>query len=425
MKRLICLVMALVLLCGVSVALGEAKQIDFKTKRNIKIHSAGLNTDPNEMIQQGISPTTGRKLDELEIPNGFSGTVVTGLYQPTMVQVSNSSNGFNDEDGIKKGGDIFRMAPIYGNYADVVYEVAQTSNGSSTRMTMLFCDTIPTVVGFIRSTRFTHVKLLKEWNCNLISSGYPTYMDTQEFWNSYKISNPLGPNRITDPGPVYIGGVDGGRPWRKFYGEITDLSGAGSHRKIFFVADLVNDVVPKDKVYTNHTWLFADELPEGGDDATFIDVKFGQTYDTNSVLQYNEDDRLYYRVVNVRQNGEQIYRSSTVNVTDIKRESARDGYAYVTANRELGEPITFTNVIVQGIETKWPGSEIPDPQLVGSGNADYFMGGKHYEGVWERKDIDSRTVYYDANGNELQLQRGKTLIILMNYNSDHTGVSYE
>jgi hypothetical protein len=74
---------------------------------------------------------------------------------------------------------------------------------------------------------------------------------------------------------------------------------------------------------------------------------------------------------------------------------------------------------------KWKGGARPDPVLTGTGNADYFMGGKHIAGVWERKDYDSRTVFYGEDGNEIELQRGRTLIILMGYNNKKSKVSYE
>ena len=90
---------------------------------------------------------------------------------------------------------------------------------------------------------------------------------------------------------------------------------------------------------------------------------------------------------------------------------------------ETANVITFNNVIVQSISMNWVSGDSlrPDPQLTGTGNADYFMGGKHYAGVWKRDDYNSRTVFYDANGNELELQKGRTLIILMDYTEKHSG----
>ena len=101
------------------------------------------------------------------------------------------------------------------------------------------------------------------------------------------------------------------------------------------------------------------------------------------------------------------------------------------SSRVLGDIITFSNVIVQSIKIKWKTGLRPDPVLTGKGNADYFMGGKHYAGVWERKDYNSRTVFYGEDGNEIELQRGRTLIILLDYNEkihggkDKANVKYE
>ena len=65
MKKLMVLILALVLLLNVNASLAELKVIDGLSTRNIKIHRADLNPSADEMIAQGISPTTGRKLDRI------------------------------------------------------------------------------------------------------------------------------------------------------------------------------------------------------------------------------------------------------------------------------------------------------------------------------------------------------------------------
>ena len=50
------------------------------------------------------------------------------------------------------------------------------------------------------------------------------------------------------------------------------------------------------------------------------------------------------------------------------------------------------------------------------------MGGKYIAGYWKRADANSRTVFYDAEGNEIALQRGKTFISII---PAETTVSYE
>ena len=87
--------------------------------------------------------------------------------------------------------------------------------------------------------------------------------------------------------------------------------------------------------------------------------------------------------------------------------------------------ITFQNVIVQLIKMDWWNKSVPYPEAIGTGNADYFIGGRHMAGVWQRTSVADRTVFYDENGDELELQRGRTLIIVMDYQTDHHSVRYE
>ena len=51
------------------------------------------------------------------------------------------------------------------------------------------------------------------------------------------------------------------------------------------------------------------------------------------------------------------------------------------------------------------------------------MGGVHVEGYWQRESMESRTVFYTADGQELQMQRGKTLIVVVD--SKNWEVSYQ
>lgn len=419
MKRALCLVLALMLMLSAASALAERKAIDPNAKRIIKIKTAAPNPTAEEMINQGISPTTGRKLADLSPVDNFSGIVMTGKYRPVMVQVSNASNGFNDKDYDK---DLYKCAPVNGQYADVVYECIQASGGGLSRMSMVFADYIPDYVGYVRSTRYTHARLRQEWDCNFLTSGYLPYMLDE--WKKFGVPNPMGPKRETDPGPVYVGGVDYARPWRKYYFGVKGIADANG--KVYQAANLVNDpeCVKPDYKYANHTWLFSEELPEGGDDAGIIYVTLGHENKTNSRLEYDEDTNTYYRYVNVATVGDKEYCSTKfVSAEPSKDKSKKD---QLIVERTQGEPITFSNIIVQGITMKWKGSEKPDPKLDGKGIADYFMGGKHYEGVWERKDLKKdRTVFYGPDGNEIKLQPGKTLVILMPYNEKYVKLEYE
>ena len=419
MKKLMTLILALALAMSANAALAEPKVIDGLTPREIEIHQAGLNPSADEMIAQGISPTTGRELNRIKVPEGFLGTAVTGIYQPIMVQISNHRNGV----GKDSDGNPYAFAPVNGSYADVVYEACQINGGKETRMSMIFSDTVPDYVGFLRSTRLTHVRLRQEWDCVFCTSGYSN-ADVPAEWKAMGVKNPS--NRTAkDPGIVYVGDVGLGKPWKKYVRRLKGIKDANN--EVFELAKILENVVPADHVPANHTWKFTDELPEEGDPAGIIYVTFGNQYDTDSRLEYDEFDNVYVRYVAMKNEQDLPYRESVMKNPENVDEK-KNGVLSLKVKldeRVPGNTITFSNVIVQGITMKWKGSTRPDPVLIGTGNADYFIGGRHIAGVWEREDYNSRTVFYGPDGEEIELQRGRTLIILMGYNNKGTQVSYE
>lgn len=406
MKKTLCLILALAMLLSITSALADPKKIDGISNRNIVINSAGLNAEPDEMIAEGISPTTGRNLEDItDVPDGFMGVAVSGKYQPIMVQISNSMNGI----GVNNKGVPYQYAPVNASYADVVYESVQKQEGTESRMTMLFSDLIPDYVGFVRSTRLSHVFLRQEWNCAFCTSGYSD-ADVPEGWRETGVKSPQAATP-DDPGLVYVG--DYPKVWKDYVWRLYPL--AGPNNEVFMLADIVNNIVPKDHQPANHTWLFSDELPEGGDEASIIYVTFGSELETNSRLEYDPETKLYTRYCKVQKAGDLPYMDSKI-VNPQRKKINNNGQIQeriVVEDRYANEAITFSNVIVQGINMRWLGGSRPDPELTGTGNADYFMGGRHYAGVWERKDLSERTVFYGEDGNEISLQRGKTLIILM------------
>lgn len=415
MKKLLSLVLALALIFTVAAATADTIEINGLEKRNIKIHEAGLNPSAEEMIDQNISPTTGRQLDAIEVPDGYVGTAVTLEYKPIMVQISNAGGGVNEN---KKGEPA--TAPINAQYADVMYEACQANGGnggSLTRFTALFSDVVPDFVGFVRSTRLTHCRIRQEWDCAFCTSGYAaTYVKPE--WKKLGVKNPEGATK-DNPGLVYVG--DFPKVWKKYVKRLYPAGDANS--ELFELANIVQNIYPKDHVAANHTWKFTDELPEGGDSGEIVYVAFGNKTKTDSRLEYDEVTNTYIRYVPLDNGSAVKFRAQRlVNPHERKKN---DNIMIDADSKEFGDDITFTNVIVQGIEMKWKGSEQPDPVLTGTGNADYFMGGKHYKGVWQRKDINSRTVFYGEDGEEISLLRGKTLIILMDYNNKGRSVKYQ
>jgi len=446
MKKTLTMVLALILVLSVAVSLAEPVTIDGLANRKIKIKDAGLNPSADEMIAQNISPTTGRALDMIDCPEGFLGTVMTLRYQPIMVQVSNAGGGVNTDS---KGRPA--TAPINLQYADVVYESCQANGangGSLTRFSAVFSDVVPDYVGFVRSTRSTHPRIRQEWNCAFITSGYSN-ADVPDEWRDLMSANLIDKKDYNDylspsstkrnkkrPGLVYVQNFTS-RFWTKYMFHCTNISDANDH--VYQLANIVQNVYPKyyeykenskeAKYYTpyNHTWKFTDTAPEGGNSGEIVYVTFGGGTKTDSRLEYNPDTNEYVRYVPVSGKEDVVFRSQVLVNPKIEAKTVNGTKVDMIdpENRVYGDEITFTNIIIQGIEMNWRGSERPDPVLTGTGNADYFMGGKHYSGVWKRDNYNSRTVFYGEDGNEIELLRGKTLIVLMDYNNKGRSVQYE
>ena len=107
--------------------------------------------------------------------------------------------------------------------------------------------------------------------------------------------------------------------------------------------------------------------------------------------------------------GEVIYRYDEARGLMLRDT---DGKPFTDALTD--EQITVQNLVVQyhhfyhGSEKK--GRWLCD--LLGTGKAEFFIGGKHITGTWEREKYDEPTLYKDANDNEIVLRPGNTWIAL-------------
>lgn len=370
-KRILAFVLGLVCLLS-SFALGETA-IKPTEKRNVKIQKAGNNTAPD-----GISPTTGRKLADLEQPEGFSGLAVTGRYLPMIVQIDNQDGG------------VGHRAPWNVNYADVVYETPLYRSGE-TRLSFLFSDLIPNLVGPVRSARVFHAWLREEWDCGFCHYGQQSFSKTN-------VPAEFSKYGADKKNVLFNGTVGSSKPWKQYYSKRKELQ--SPHDKGVDAAGC-STLIPADFKPADRAWLFTDKVPEGGDDASVIHVTWGNK-PYNSMLEYDEDDKCYYRYM-------------------LASEKKPEPYV----DYETKEPVPFNNIIVQFTKIQWPSTNAPLPTVTGTGNADYFMGGKHFKGVWSRKEMSDRTVFYGEDGKEIELLPGRTLIIVFDGETKNRSITYE
>ena len=377
MKRLLAMLLALALTLGTVSAMAAAPsnaiEIDATKDRGIQLQPAGLNDTPD-----GVSPTTGLTLADYDVPSGFAGLAVTGRYMPMLMQVDNSSGGVDE------------MAPWGASYADIVYETPLHKSGM-TRISFLFSDLIPDSAGPVRSARMGHAWLREEWDAGFLFYGQQEYAAT----NVPEEFDRLGASK---KGILFSGTVGKNHPWKQYYNR---RKGIPSPHNVDANVAAIYELIDAGFTAPNHAFRFTDELPDG-DIADEIRIKTGaKQYGTN--LRYDLDSNQYFRYMRYDNDDLRLY-----------------------VDRDTQEAVTFSNVIIQFCETQWMQADAPVSKLVdasqvkvqgykdgGEGNADYFMGGVHIAGYWKRDSMTDRTVFYGPDGNEIELQRGKTLIVVI------------
>ena len=127
------------------------------------------------------------------------------------------------------------------------------------------------------------------------------------------------------------------------------------------------------------------------EDATYVDMTSCYPM-TKCYFEYNEEDGLYYRSQHV--------------------SNGTDGPHIDGAN---GEQLSFANILVQSCEYA-----VRDAkgylwfQTVDSGrDAWYITQGKLIKCTWEKDSEYGATRYYDENGDEITLNTGKTMVLII------------
>ena len=374
MKKLLCFILAIACLMTSTVALAETKIINPQENRKIKLKKVGLNE-----VEEGISPTTGLTLSSYTVPEGFRGMAASEEhpYLPVMMQIDNADGGV----GVR--------APWGAVYADIVYETILYRKGD-TRLTFLFNDLLSDRAGPTRSARLAHVWLKTEWGALFLCHGRQEYDGTNVLKEIAKLEGKSWPNENT----LYFDNNSGGKKWNKYFSRLENLQ--SPHNVNVNVAGL-STLVSSDYIPPNHAFKFTDETPKG-DTAVRIDINWKKDKESNtygSRLLYDIDSNSYLRYM---------------------RQDENEYLPWIDKDEQV--QIAFANVIVQFTQTKFKAIDAPIQYVTGKdykvaqGNADIFMAGKHIAGYWKRDSVKDRTVYYGPDGEEISLQRGKTLIVI-------------
>ncbi len=264
-------------------------------------------------------------------------------------------------------------------YADIVYEIV--AEGGITRFLAFYLNETPEKIGPVRSTREYYLVLVKEMgDAMLMHEGYsPQAQLAIDTW----------PVRS-----LFRGGASSVANWR----------------------DNPNDVAFEHTLYTNGKTLreYADEvLGWGGKrefqlwefmtdknmyddkpDATDIAINFWYEGDYTAMFKYDAQLGKYKRFMGYDADGNPIPH----------------------VDRETGEQVAVENVLVQFVaESPVIGDDKSrlEYELIGSGSGLVFVNGKVIEATWIKESRDSRTLFYDTNGDQIKFSPGKFWISIV------------
>lgn len=312
---------------------------------------------PSDMPAEAQTPEASPDASLLSPTTGLPGNTE---YRPVQVQIDNEVTG----------------RPQYGiQAADIVYEAM--IEGEDTRLSAIYNDTLPEKVGPVRSSKVYFQMIQNEWDSIFIHDGGPYVANFPE---SY----------------IY-----------------SDENGGDMKMRIDATRRQDDNIVWHPDVYTAFANVQAAEekynYPRTRRDPAF---KFNANA---NYAKYPEITIIDIPFISAQNHVEYRYDKSAD-----KFIRYCDGQPFLDAGTQ--KAVEVRNVIVQYVtDTPLSGenqSTIPDFKsliqlgMVGSGKAEFFIGGKYMKGTWEKADRNAGTVYKLEDGSGLVLKPGNTWIEL-------------
>ncbi len=258
--------------------------------------------------------------------------------------------------------------------ADIVYEM--TVEGGITRLLGVFSDYEDLeYLGSIRSCRPYYVTVSMEFDAIYLHYG----------------QSPQGEEELESTGIDNLSGL--AAIGSTVYFRTSDRS---APHNVFTTGEMIVAGIEKLGYRTTHEDDFESKFSFNEEDTELEEGEKCYTLTTpissytHPWFEYNEEDGLYYRF-------------------EYKKEQV-DG--------NTDEQLCYKNVIIQFAHyTSIDDHDRQQLDLVGSGTGLYATNGEIISITWEKADSNSQTKYYTADGEELQLNPGKTWITVFEENN--------
>jgi len=246
------------------------------------------------------------------------------------------------------------------NKADIIYEA--NVEYPFTRLMAIFNNSNEATVGPVRSSRYYFSRLAIEWSAIFAHCG----------GQSLKNEKIINLDQMRYPSPYWRDKDIGG--WINLFTKTQNVR--EKSRKMGF----------QDKVNLDNNLLNLRILDLSGGDISKISIKYNQKYTLS--YEYNASSNTYLRYINSKPQQD----SKTL------------------------EPIAASNIIIQYVTVEkisGDGEGRLKVEVIGEGIAKIFYGGKYYLAKWVKNSKDHPTVYYNKQGNIINLNQGNIWIHLV------------
>lgn len=303
-------------------------------------------------VDTDIIPPIGTDSGVISKFSSTTGLPFEGEYKPVMSVIENSI-GARPQLGLQT--------------ADVVYEFPV--EGSITRFVAVFSDKVPSSILPVRSGRAPFLPVQAEWDAIFMHFG----------GSGSGQSNPAEytfyGNKLHDSIKIDLEGLTGNKN-----GIFKRVSNASAPHNVMgnpLLAQKLYNYAPAPL-----DWKFDSSIYYPGDSVTKIDLPFTTNIGSYASYFYDFDKGVYLR--------------------------SMSGVPFIAA--ETKKQLEVKNLIVQYAAYTTKGGKYKDWQMVGSGKADFYMGGMYVQGSWSKESPTAQTMFKDAEGNPIVLKTGNTWV---------------
>lgn len=275
--------------------------------------------------------------------------------------------------------------PQYGiSHAGVLYECME-EGGISRQMGIIQDWDSLEKIGNIRSCRLYYMFWMLEYDAILIHGGGIYTM-------AYMFEDP-SVNNISGSGES---GSGSGAPGNEYFFRTTDNK---APHNMYISNEGINKAIDslgyskeiRDAYHNPDRFLFADGVNtlEDGEDATYIDLSKVFPY-SKPTLEYNEEEGVYYKT---------LHGEPQIDASNDQQLSFANVIVQVTQSENLSNAAGATDYKVFLCHDTTRGGY-------------YFTKGKVIPIRWEKTSDRGATKYYDLDGNEIEMNTGKTYIAI-------------